>query len=358
MSYRSWLFMALVVSAAKGVAAQERAVVLPSCGGDQPVLGDLGYSGLSCNCTHFFDGHDPAAAVWRFRSEPRIEGVKRGGPADGKLRRGDLIVAIDGVLITSDEGGRRFAQVQPGQPVALTVRRGGRQIDVEITPDPECPAEVATPTPRAAPAAPPPPAPVAQPTPPADPVPTQAPAARVPTPPPPAKLASRGWLGFSLSCSRCGWSQGRDQTVTWEFSEPPTIDQVEPDGPAALAGLRDGDRITHIDGLDITTAEGGARFGAIDSGQHLTFRVERSAGQAVIEFTAGDRAEKLAQALRQTTTTLRATPTPDRERFTGTIGNTAVQVTGGAVSVTQTDDEIVIRSADITVRIRRTDAGR
>jgi hypothetical protein len=43
------------------------------------------------------------------------------------------------------------------------------------------------------------------------------------------------------------------------------------------------------------------------------------------------------------------------ERFTGTVGNAAVQVTGAPVSVTQTEDEIVIRSADITVRIRRTD---
>jgi hypothetical protein len=51
----------------------------------------------------------------------------------------------------------------------------------------------------------------------------------------------------------------------------------------------------------------------------------------------------------------RLTPSPDMERFTGTIGNALVQVTGGVVSVTETDDEIVIRGADITVRIRRTD---
>jgi membrane-associated protease RseP (regulator of RpoE activity) len=343
--------------AAGTAGAQVRPTALPSCGAGQPVLGDLGYSGLSCNCTHFFDDRDPAQSVWRFRGEPRIDGVKRGGAADGKLRRGDLIVAIDGVLITSEEGGRRFAQVQPGVPVTLTVRREGREIEVEITPDPECPSETATPTPRAAPAPPTPRlAPVAQPTPRPDPVPAQAPAARVPTPPPPARLAARGWLGFSLRCSQCGWSQERDDAVAWEFSTPPTVDQVEPGGPAVLAGMRDGDRITHIDGLDITTGEAGARFGAIEPGQHVTFRVQRPEGQAEVEFTAGRRFERLSltPAPGRPIPLTDQSRTQDLERFTGTIGNAAIQVTGGAVSVTQTDDEIVIRGGDITVRIRRT----
>jgi hypothetical protein len=36
------------------------------------------------------------------------------------------------------------------------------------------------------------------------------------------------------------------------------------------------------------------------------------------------------------------------------IGDALVEVTGGPITVQRTDDEIVIRSADITVRIKRT----
>jgi membrane-associated protease RseP (regulator of RpoE activity) len=178
--------------------------------------------------------------------------------------------------------------------------------------------------------------------------------------PPAPKLASTGWLGLSLRCSQCGITR-HDSTVVWEFGEPPVIEQVEPDGPAARAGLQDGDRITHINDLDITTSEAGARFGAVAPGQRVVFRVLRDGGDAEFAFEAEARRGKLTPGfgLRGNLTPgfgLRGnlTPTPDMERFTGAIGDAMVQVTGGVVSVTQTEDEIVIRSADITVRIRRT----
>jgi hypothetical protein len=37
------------------------------------------------------------------------------------------------------------------------------------------------------------------------------------------------------------------------------------------------------------------------------------------------------------------------------IGDALVEVTGGPITVQRTEKEIVIRSADITVRIKRTD---
>jgi S1-C subfamily serine protease len=355
MSYRIPSLTALALLVAGSAAAQVRPAAAPSCSGGQPAVGDLGYSGLSCNCTLFtYDSADAGQSVWRFRSEPRIEGVKRLGPADGKLRRGDLIVAIDGVLITSDEGGRRFAQVAPDQPVRLTVRREERETTVEITPAADCPSE--PPTPRVAPAAPTPPAAVERrhPTPAPDPPqPTRIRSITVPPVPPAPKLASRAWLGFSLRCSHCGWSQ-TENGVAWEFSEPPVIEQVEADGPAARAGLRDGDRITHIDGLDITTGEAGTRFGAVEPGERVAFGVRRGAEALTVTLRAGEPLAREAGLLRGVLLRGRLTPEPSMERFTGTLGDALIEVTGGVVSVIETDDEIVIRGTDITVRIRRT----
>jgi len=350
MRSRMLTITALALTVAGSAAGQARPTVAASCGGERPTVGDLGYSGLSCNCTLYTDT-DPAESVWRFRGEPRIEGVKRGGPADGKLRRGDLIVSIDGALITSDEGGRRFAQLEPGRPVTLAVRRDGRDLTVEITPAAVCPPDVPA-TPRVAPAAPRPPSAVEPPRPTQAaqaPEPTRVRSITIPPVPPAPKLDSRAWLGFSLRCSQCGWSM-TDGRVVWEFSEPPVIEQVEAGGPAASAGLRDGDRITHIDESAITTIEAGTRFGAIEPGERVALRVRRDGEVLTVTLRAVEPDGKPGFGLRRNLTPTRAT-----ERFTGTIGNALVQVTGGVVSVTETDDEIVIRGADITVRIRRTD---
>jgi membrane-associated protease RseP (regulator of RpoE activity) len=165
-----------------------------------------------------------------------------------------------------------------------------------------------------------------------------------------------GWFGFSIRCSECGISQSdRDSTPVWDFSSPPTVESVEPGSPADRAGIREGDRITHIDGRAITTAEAGARFGGVQPGQSVTFGIRRDGVTRDVSVTAGKRVEEPAPA---------PTPRPGRpprpqrgpeaRRFSGVIGDALVEVTGGPITVQRTDDEIVIRSADITVRIKRT----
>jgi hypothetical protein len=72
----------------------------------------------------------------RFSTEPRVDAVS--GAARGVLKPGDVVVAIDGLPITTREGGRRFANPLPGEPARLTVRRGGKEIALAIVPEPGC----------------------------------------------------------------------------------------------------------------------------------------------------------------------------------------------------------------------------
>ncbi len=330
-------------------------------------VGDLGYTGLSCNCTLYLNERAPDRSRWQFNSEPTIEAIRRGGPADGKLEPGDVVVAIDGRLITTREAGRRFAQLTAGEPVTLTVRRAGRELTVEIVPDVTCPSvdvtatgvEVA-PTPAPPPAARPPRA-----APPSraprvvtlPPSPPEAPTPAIAPLPPVADLMPEGWFGFSIRCSECGISQSdRDSTPVWDFSSPPTVESVEPGSPADRAGIREGDRITHIDGRAITTAEAGARFGGVQPGQSVTFGIRRDGVTRDVSVTAGKRVEQPARARTpRPARPPRAQPGPEARRFSGVIGDALVEVTGGPITVQRTEDEIVIRSADITVRIKRTD---
>jgi S1-C subfamily serine protease len=63
-----------------------------------------------------------------------VAAVKAGSPADGALRGGDVITAIDGTAVhSSDEAVAAIGTHQPGDSVTVTVRRGGGTSDVKVT---------------------------------------------------------------------------------------------------------------------------------------------------------------------------------------------------------------------------------
>ena len=203
-----------------------------------PVVADLGFDELGGSL-----GIVPAQRRSPGLGVPRRAGDRqraRGGPAAGRLRDGDAIVAVDGQLITTSEGGRRFSAIDPGDRVRLSIRRGGRVQDVTVqagtrcqrrptpptpprppappadrrTARPPAPASAARqrrrrpPSPRraapapSAPAASRPPPPAAAPrraSPPAPPRRTLPPA-----PPPPPEIMPDGWFGFGIQCNNCG----------------------------------------------------------------------------------------------------------------------------------------------------------
>jgi Lon-like protease len=72
-----------------------------------------------------------------------VTAVQKGAPADGKLRVGDVITAVDGQPITlADQLGPIVRSRPAGEPVTFTVDRDGKPLEVTVTtratPEGEC----------------------------------------------------------------------------------------------------------------------------------------------------------------------------------------------------------------------------
>jgi PDZ domain len=369
--------LAAAIGFASGVDAQQR------CANGGVRIGDLGFNEIRGDISsHAPAGHRP---LTYFESEPQIGGVRANGPAAGRLREGDVIVAIDGQLITTRAAGNRFSTIDPGDQVRLSVRRNGRVQDVTITAAARCwvpPTPPAPPRPPHAPAAPPapphaatpappaqparpgaPPAPPAHPArpgvppapprppretvPPAPPVPPTPPIP--PAPPAPPEIMPDGWFGFGIQCNNCGvYRPQQNRPALFRFREPPTVVNVEPGTPAHQAGMRRGDRLTHVNGTSLTTEAGWRQFAAIQPNQRVRWTYTRN-GRAHQSTMTALRRPDAARA-----PAAPGSPEAQRLRYSGTVGGAQVEVRGAPVNVS-TDPrtgETIIRSADMTVRIR------
>jgi hypothetical protein len=400
--------LALLLSAASRPAR--------ACEDGVPEIGYLGISDLSCNCSTNFslssrDGRRLLVRQWIFRSEPVVRGVESNGPSAGKLREDDVITAVDGLLITTQEGGQRFSRLIPGQKVTLTIRREGREMPVPIVVGSICPEELGGPfsvrmlvAPRAEETPGPPPMPSVEPVPPTPAMPPMPrvfmkwPASEFPGRAPEAPRAGpdalpRGWIGIGLNCQECGSeTSDENRTPVWTFGTLPTVSYVDPEGPAARAGMRRGDQLTHVDGVSLLTENGGRRFGAIHPGQTVKWTLVRDGSTLSLPVTAvarpGERRQAL-DAVREQLRALREMRGAEREdtrvqrtreqvsleealrslersrgdmvrtgqsrrlRYAGSVAGSDVEVRGlGNVVVDDTGDEIVITTPDATIRVR------
>ncbi len=236
---------ALAVGSPARLAAQQ-----VGCSGH--TRADLGFNGMSFSSGMTFVTPD----LTLFGTEPVLSGIDPHGPGAGKLEEGDVLAAVDGQLITTRAGAERFAGLRPGTPVVLTVRRGGRNLDVRIVPGALC-----------QPVLPPVPA--------------------IPQAPHIA-AGGKGGLGAALSCN-CSIEEGPAGAERWTFREPPRVETVGADGAAERAGLRAGDHIVSVDGVAITTPEGGRRFGAIKPGQRVRLGLLRGGAHLDIVLVADER---------------------------------------------------------------------
>ncbi len=364
--------------------------------------GYLGILQLKCDCTLRVDPEE-RFRFFVFRSDPVVASIEAGSPAGNVLRNGDQLVRIDGAALRSAEGARKFASVEPGQKVNLTILRDGRTSTVSLTASgldwsdrrilgtlaPEAmrnaeamvwgmdmpPRDPVTPrAPRAPIAGVTPregvPARVWVGEPPRAPPATPAPAARpgvagswsfvVPDSP----ASPDGWFGFSFRCTNCGWarSRGSDSPV-WESDSNPELSMIADRGPAARAGLRVGDELTHIDGLLIRRPDGARRLGAVKPGDKVTLTVRRDGRSLTRSLTLGRRPEVRAAAVvagargvAPTAPAARAAIAAGRRselRYTGKIEDVSVEVWSTAGStVERVGDTMVITVGGTVIRLK------
>lgn len=359
----SLLALAASTAGAQGATGGSRQSVM---------VGHLGITDIECDCT--FDGRNANARSFRFRSDPVILGVADNGPSRGLLFRGDTIFDIDSRSLRSRTGALRFANIRPGQTVTLGIRRDRRTLHVAITamgisaddpsglgqyvpraPDidggsfgvmpipprvPRRPGAALPPAGARGIGATPPPRPATTPRA------ADAPAAGVPgavaIPPtvPTSPASPRGWFGFSIRCSECGWSRNGDEPYPrWESTTYPEISLIAPGSPADEAGFMAGDLITKVDGLSILEPEGSRKFGMLQPGQRVRLTVSRKGQLITRELILGDRRNI---ASRRNTL-----------RYTGRVSNVDVEVWSPQAATVQRDgDTITISVGATTVRVK------
>lgn len=119
--------LALRLCAALMVPCAAAAQSTSPCPDGRKLGGDLGIIGLRCV------GPAAACAIYReedgvtrheFSVEPIIAELEPNATRGEGLREGDVVVALDGRLITTREGGRYMASLPVGKTVVVLVRRG------------------------------------------------------------------------------------------------------------------------------------------------------------------------------------------------------------------------------------------
>lgn len=64
----------------------------------------------------------------------QIASVMRGAPSDGKLRVGDIVIALDGQTVTNNDNLASYLEeyTMPGDTLTITVMRGNEQVDESV----------------------------------------------------------------------------------------------------------------------------------------------------------------------------------------------------------------------------------
>lgn len=250
------LFVAVLAAPLSASAQTISNSPLPCSQSDQ--VGDLGFNGLECVRCTITGKHVAGKADITFDTEPVLSSIVRGGPADGKLEERDVLVALDGQLITTSAAAVHYSWLEVGKPVRVTVRRAGILKEIDITPRGRC-------------------RPLTQ-----DFFPTFRTTSKDMKLFPLTNLKARGWLGVGLSLPL----GGVEWTTPISFATFPEVADVTPDSPAAKAGVRKGDVLIAINGVSLRTRDGTTLFRTVQPGQQVTLLVIRDASALTLTITA------------------------------------------------------------------------
>lgn len=212
-----------------------------------------GWFGIQLSCEDCFIQRAPGRVAYTQR--PAISWVDGNGPAyNAGLRSGDTLASVNGASITTPEGFEQFVNATPGTAIRFGVRRNGQEREVTVTPGANSSMTTAADYYNQ----------------------------RLRTAQRNGLQALRnafrspiGWLGLGIQCEQCSVST-LTRRQSWRFNEPPAIVTVDVDGPAHRALLRRGDTLTAIDGIDLTSPEGGRAFAQVEPGQRVTLTYKRA----------------------------------------------------------------------------------
>jgi membrane-associated protease RseP (regulator of RpoE activity) len=71
--------------------------------------------------------------VWHYDEYPRVAAVVPGSAAErAGIREGDILLDVDGMSITTDEGSRRFSELRAGDTASFSLDRAGKVVDVNL----------------------------------------------------------------------------------------------------------------------------------------------------------------------------------------------------------------------------------
>jgi PDZ domain len=107
---------------------------LGASSGPRPLLFGFALECVRCESIspRGFPGRGPAA-TWHYNEYPRIADVAPGGPADRVgIRRGDVLMDVDGFSLLTDEGTQQFSALRAGDTVRLTLTRATKTFDVTL----------------------------------------------------------------------------------------------------------------------------------------------------------------------------------------------------------------------------------
>jgi hypothetical protein len=162
----------------------------------------------------------------------------------------------------------------------------------------------------------------------------------------------RAWFGMGISCGGCTIHSAKDgEGARWQFDSPPEVESVDPGGPADQAGLREGDVLTHVDGIRLDTRKGGERFSSIEPGETVTWRIKRGSRSETVEMYALERPERMVTGAPRHIVVDDDSPV----QFAGILGGTDIEVRGNkSVFVTEDKSEgvIIITTRDAVIRLR------